>query len=117
MTMSGENKHNSFFPPEDSPISVPPAEDAWSLMRQRLDTGMPIMKVKGSWLRSLRWLAPAAVVAGVTVWQVVYKPLRRDTGRVVGERVSVGTGERVRAAGASGTGAGKREGEVGRNRD
>ena len=127
MTMSGENKHNSFFTPEDSPIPVPPAEDAWSLMRQRLDTGMPIMKVKGSWLRSFRWLAPAAAVAGVTVWLVVYKPLRRDTGRVVKERMSVGTknsetrrpeaggkseagaGERVRAAGASGTEAGEGE--------
>jgi hypothetical protein len=91
MTMSGENKHNSFFTPEDSPIPVPPAEDAWSLMRQRLDTGMPIMKVKASWLRSLRWLAPAAGVAGVTILLVVHKPLRQDIGRVVGEKVSVGT--------------------------
>jgi hypothetical protein len=125
--MSGENKHNSFFTPEDSPIPVPPAEDAWSLMRQRLDTGMPIIKVKASWLRSLRWLAPAAGVAGVTILLVVHKPLRQDIGRVVGEKVSVGTKkgetrgpevggkgetgaeERVRAAGASGIEAGEGE--------
>jgi hypothetical protein len=98
MTMSGENKHNSFFPPEDSPITVPPAEEAWSLMRPMLDKGMPVARVKGSWFRNFRWLAPAAVVAGVSVWLVVRKPLLRDTGRVVegagecGERYAEGYG-------------------------
>ncbi len=92
MTMSGENKHTSFFPPEDSPITVPPAEEAWSLMRPMLDKGMPVARVKGSgsWFRNFRWLAPAAVVAGVSVWLVVRKPLLRDAGRVVEGRVSVG---------------------------
>ena len=95
-------------------MSVPPAEEAWSLMRQRLDAGMPVIKGKGSWLRSLRWLAPTAAVAGVTVLLVVYKPLRRDTGRVVVEREAggkgeTGAGEHGRASEASGTEAGEGE--------
>ena len=90
MTMSEENKHTSFFPPEDSPITVPPADEAWSLMRPMLDKGMPVTRVKGSWFRNFRWLAPAAVVTGVGLWLVVRKPLVRDTGRVVEGRVSVG---------------------------
>ena len=90
--MSEENKYNSFFPAQDSPIPVPPSEEAWSLMQQKLNVQMPVGAggAGGSgWsgrvfrLRLHRWGMPAAAVVVVTVgvWVGLYKGGQRHAGR------------------------------------
>jgi hypothetical protein len=98
MNMSEENKHNSFFPAEDSPIPVPPAGKAWSLMKQKLDAGMPVAAHGRIWFRGVRGLTPAmagvavtgAVVAvvlvGVSIWLATRKPLHREADLLKVER-------------------------------
>jgi hypothetical protein len=87
MNMSEENKHNSFFPAEDSPISVPPAGEAWSLMKQKLDAGMPVAPHGHILFRGVRWLTPgiagaavtgAVVLVSVSIWLATRKPLHRE---------------------------------------
>jgi hypothetical protein len=96
MTMSEENKYNSFF--QDSPIPVPPTEEAWSLMQQKLNVQMPV-GVGGAGgfgrvfrLRVYRCGIPAATVAVVTVgvWLGLHKEGHRHSGRPSVQVVSRG---------------------------
>jgi hypothetical protein len=83
MIMSEENKHNSFFSGEESPVRVPSAEDAWGLMRQQLDVRMPVSVPQHVWLRGARLWTPVVagvVVAVVGVMLVVRKPAGRHAG-------------------------------------
>ena len=85
MIMSEENKHNSFFSGEESPVRVPSAEDAWGLMRQQLDVRMPVSVPQHVWLRGARLWTPVVagvVVAVVGVMLVVRKPAGRHAGGV-----------------------------------
>ena len=99
MTMSEENKYNSFF--QDSPIPVPPTEEAWSLMQQKLNAQMPVgaggAGGAGGFGRVFRlpiyrWGIPAATVAVVTVgvWLGLHKEGHRHSGRPAVQVVSRG---------------------------
>ena len=47
--MKEDKHHPKFFSEKDAPIPIPPAEDAWMQMRQRLDAEMPDSAGWGKW--------------------------------------------------------------------
>jgi hypothetical protein len=112
MTMSEENKYNSFFPPQDSPIPVPPSEKAWSKMQQKLNVQMPVTHGRVFRLRIYRWGIPAATVAVVTVgvWVGLHKGGQRHTGhtgRPSAQVVSRGTAAKPMDSVSEGNAAGE----------
>lgn len=114
MTMREENKHNLFFSAEDSPIPVPPAEEAWSLMQRQLNMQLPVGSggADGAgWfgrflrLRWWRWGLPSAVVAIVTMGVVVglHQAGQRHSGAgAVRQRGAAGRAGAVDSVGAVG---------------
>ena len=92
MNMNEGNKYDSFFSAGESPIPVPPSEEAWSQMKGKLDVLMPVTPVRVLRPKIYRWGVPAATVAVITVgvWVGLIKGGQRHAGRAAARVVSRG---------------------------
>ncbi|HEX4850210.1 MAG TPA: hypothetical protein VFV08_05345, partial [Puia sp.] len=48
--MIEQNNHRKFYSEEQSPIPVPPVEDAWTSMKEKLNANLPVT----GWQRFLK---------------------------------------------------------------
>lgn len=79
VTLAEQNSDNKNFNKEEFPIPIPPADQAWQSMRQKLDVALPVGKnlparshVRRLWIKAA---VAATTVATITtaVWQYSYK--------------------------------------------
>jgi hypothetical protein len=73
--MAEQNSGNINFNKEELPIPIPPADQAWQSMRQKLDAELPVeanlpahVHVRYLWIKRV-FVVAAVAAAGIILWQ------------------------------------------------